>query len=112
MLTNRKVVRALVPMAEFVLDMLCTSRRNAARASSRAFSSCSSIRDENPVLNKYSRIVTQPKDQGASQAMLYATDGIRSDDDFNKAMVGVASVWRVISLICSPSRLIIFQVRG
>jgi dihydroxy-acid dehydratase len=86
-------------MAEFVLDMLCTSRRNAVRASSRAFSSCSSIRDENPVLNKYSRIVTQPKDQGASQAMLYATDGIRSDDDFNKAMVGVASVWRVISLI-------------
>lgn len=25
--------------------------------------------------------------------MLYATDGIQSDDDFNKAMVGVASVW-------------------
>lgn len=25
--------------------------------------------------------------------MLYATDGITSDDDFNKAMVGVASVW-------------------
>lgn len=25
--------------------------------------------------------------------MLYATDGIKSDDDFNKAMVGVASVW-------------------
>ncbi|KAK0441598.1 hypothetical protein EV421DRAFT_1904632 [Armillaria borealis] len=44
-------------------------------------------------MNKYSRIVTQPKDQGASQAMLYATDGISSDEDFNKAMVGVASVW-------------------
>jgi len=28
--------------------------------------------------------------------MLYATDGIHSDDDFNKAMVGVASVWRVV----------------
>lgn len=25
--------------------------------------------------------------------MLYATDGINSDEDFNKAMVGVASVW-------------------
>ena len=31
--------------------------------------------------------------------MLYATDGIRSDDDFNKAMVGVASVWRVVPFI-------------
>ncbi|KAF6755838.1 dihydroxy-acid dehydratase [Ephemerocybe angulata] len=29
----------------------------------------------------------------ADNAMLYATDGIASDDDFNKAMVGVASVW-------------------
>jgi len=25
--------------------------------------------------------------------MLYATDEINSDSDFNKAMVGVASVW-------------------
>ena len=30
------------------------------------------------------------------QAMLYATDGIVTDDDFNKAMVGVASVWCVL----------------
>ncbi|KAI0272919.1 dehydratase family-domain-containing protein [Russula aff. rugulosa BPL654] len=70
--------------------LVCTSRKYAVQASFRAFSSCSSIRDEKPVMNKYSRTVTQPKDQGASQAMLYATDGIHSDDDFNKAMVGVA----------------------
>ncbi|TFK64641.1 dihydroxy-acid and 6-phosphogluconate dehydratase [Pluteus cervinus] len=44
-------------------------------------------------MNRYSRAVTKPKDQGASQAMLYATDGIRSDEDFDKAMVGVASIW-------------------
>lgn len=44
-------------------------------------------------MNRYSRTVTQPKDQGASQAMLYATEGIKSDEDFQKAMVGVASVW-------------------
>ncbi|KAF8899716.1 dihydroxy-acid/6-phosphogluconate dehydratase [Mucidula mucida] len=44
-------------------------------------------------MNRYSRVVTKPKDQGASQAMLYATDGINNDDDFDKAMVGVASVW-------------------
>ena len=27
--------------------------------------------------------------------MLYATDGIKSPEDFDKAMVGVASVWYV-----------------
>ncbi|VDC04443.1 unnamed protein product [Peniophora sp. CBMAI 1063] len=59
----------------------------------RAFSSSAGRRDEKPIMNRYSRTVTQPKDQGASQAMLYATEGINSDEDFNKAMVGVASVW-------------------
>lgn len=42
-------------------------------------------------LNPYSKEVTQPKSQGASQAMLYAT-GFK-DEDFNKAQVGIASVW-------------------
>ena len=42
-------------------------------------------------LNKYSSVVTQPKSQGASQAMLYAT-GLR-DEDMAKAQVGIASVW-------------------
>jgi len=58
----------------------------------RTFCTTSKCRDK-PIMNRYSRIVTQPKDQGASQAMLYATDGIKSDADFSKAMVGVASVW-------------------
>ena len=44
-------------------------------------------------LNRHSRLITQPKDHGASQAMLYATDGIHTDADFNKPLVGVASVW-------------------
>ena len=30
--------------------------------------------------------------------MLYATDGVNTDDDFNKAMVGVASVWPVLHI--------------
>ena len=42
-------------------------------------------------LNKYSRRITQPKNQGASQAMLYGT-GMTSDD-MNKAQVGIGSVW-------------------
>lgn len=42
-------------------------------------------------LNKYSSRVTQPKSQGASQAMLYGT-GL-TPEDMNKAQVGIASVW-------------------
>jgi len=42
-------------------------------------------------LNKISRRITQPKAQGASQAMLYATGLTESDMD--KAQVGIASVW-------------------
>ncbi|KAL9106862.1 MAG: hypothetical protein Q9227_008195 [Pyrenula ochraceoflavens] len=47
--------------------------------------------DAPPGLNKVSRHVTQPKSQGASQAMLYAT-GL-SETDMDKAQVGISSVW-------------------
>ncbi|ORE08207.1 dihydroxy-acid dehydratase [Rhizopus microsporus var. microsporus] len=46
---------------------------------------------DNKKLNKYSSIITQPKSQGASQAMLYAT-GL-TEEDMNKAQVGISSVW-------------------
>ncbi len=42
-------------------------------------------------LNRYSSRVTQPRSQGASQAMLYGA-GL-SDEDMSKAEVGIASVW-------------------
>jgi dihydroxy-acid dehydratase len=42
-------------------------------------------------LNRTSARITQPKSQGASQAMLYGT-GL-TDADLNKAQVGIASVW-------------------
>jgi len=42
-------------------------------------------------LNRYSRQITQPKSQGASQAMLYGT-GL-TEADMSKAQVGIASVW-------------------
>jgi dihydroxy-acid dehydratase len=44
-----------------------------------------------PQLNKYSHRITQPKSQGASQAMLYAT-GLKPED-MQKAQVGICSVW-------------------
>jgi len=42
-------------------------------------------------LNKFSSRITQPKSQGASQAMLYGT-GL-TEADMQKAQVGIASVW-------------------
>ena len=42
-------------------------------------------------MNKYSRRITQPKSQGAAQAMLYGTG--MTDQDMDKAQVGIASVW-------------------
>eukprot|EP00878_Enallax_costatus_P022866 GHUV01024299.1.p2 GENE.GHUV01024299.1~~GHUV01024299.1.p2 ORF type:complete len:115 (+),score=23.16 GHUV01024299.1:155-499(+) len=42
-------------------------------------------------LNKYSSHITQPKSQGASQAMLYAT-GLK-EEDMSKPQVGIASMW-------------------
>jgi dihydroxy-acid dehydratase len=43
------------------------------------------------MLNKYSSQITQPKSQGASQAMLYGT-GL-SEADMNRPQVGIASMW-------------------
>ncbi len=42
-------------------------------------------------LNRYSRRITQPKSQGASQAMLLGT-GL-SQDDLDKPQIGIASMW-------------------
>ncbi|HZA28171.1 MAG TPA: dihydroxy-acid dehydratase [Gammaproteobacteria bacterium] len=42
-------------------------------------------------INRYSSRITQPKSQGASQAMLYGT-GL-TEEDLNKPEVGIASVW-------------------
>jgi dihydroxy-acid dehydratase len=42
-------------------------------------------------LNRYSARITQPKSQGASQAMLYGA-GL-TEADMDKAQVGIASVW-------------------
>ncbi len=42
-------------------------------------------------LNKYSSRITQPKSQGASQAMLYGTG--MTAEDMDKGQVGIGSVW-------------------
>ncbi|KAI9202125.1 dihydroxy-acid/6-phosphogluconate dehydratase [Polychytrium aggregatum] len=62
---------------------------SAQRIYHRSFST-SAARLSN-VSNKYSSRITQPKAQGASQAMLYAT-GL-TPDEMNLAQVGISSVW-------------------
>ena len=47
--------------------------------------------DKKHKLNRVSSTITEPKSQGASQAMLYAT-GL-TDEDLKKAQVGISSVW-------------------
>ena len=42
-------------------------------------------------LNRFSANVTQPKSQGASQAMLSGTG--MTEQDMTKAQIGIASVW-------------------
>ncbi len=42
-------------------------------------------------LNRYSARITQPRAQGASQAMLYGTG--MTESDMSKAQVGIASMW-------------------
>jgi dihydroxy-acid dehydratase len=42
-------------------------------------------------LNRYSASITQPKSQGASQAMLHAI-GLRTED-LDKPQIGIASIW-------------------
>ena len=42
-------------------------------------------------LNKFSSRITEPKSQGASQAMLYGT-GMK-EEDMSKAQVGISSIW-------------------
>ncbi|KAJ5952985.1 Aconitase/3-isopropylmalate dehydratase swivel [Penicillium vulpinum] len=49
------------------------------------------LQNVDKALNKVSRTITQPKSQGASQAMLYAV-GLK-EEDMNKAQVGISSVW-------------------
>ncbi|KAI5958695.1 ILV3 [Candida pseudojiufengensis] len=67
------------------------SLMNTSKQCIRNFT-CSATRCEGAKkLNKYSSIVTGDPSQGASQAMLYATGF--NDEDFNRAQVGVGSVW-------------------
>jgi dihydroxy-acid dehydratase len=76
------------------VSKLCIVNLSPLIISSRSLSSTSSFgaaQDDEPRLNKVSATITQPKSQGASQAMLYATG--MTQEGLNKAQVGISSVW-------------------
>ncbi|KAI8626317.1 dihydroxy-acid/6-phosphogluconate dehydratase [Xylariaceae sp. FL1651] len=79
------LLRARAPVA--------LGRRTLApsRHFARCLSTTSTRQSDEDGLNKVSRHITQPKSQGASQAMLYATGLER--EDMSKAQVGISSVW-------------------
>ncbi|KAF7551108.1 hypothetical protein G7Z17_g5252 [Cylindrodendrum hubeiense] len=77
-------------MRSRTLGALSTAKLSASRGHGRLLST-SAVRAADNQINKISATITQPKSQGASQAMLYAT-GL-SDSDMNKAQVGISSVW-------------------
>ncbi|KAK4181486.1 putative dihydroxy-acid dehydratase [Triangularia setosa] len=69
---------------------LATGRALPMRSQARLLST-TARRYADEKLNRVSATITQPKSQGASQAMLYAT-GL-SEADMNKPQVGISSVW-------------------
>ncbi|KAI6093202.1 dihydroxy-acid dehydratase [Hypoxylon rubiginosum] len=71
--------------------VLARSALAPSRQYARLLSTTPCRRSNDSDLNKVSRAITQPKAQGASQAMLYAT-GL-SEEDLSKAQVGISSVW-------------------
>ncbi|KAJ2509338.1 dihydroxy-acid dehydratase ilv3 [Coemansia sp. RSA 1836] len=78
--------------------MLRVLRSSATRVAGRGkqlrcfSSSAPSLEEgEKPRMNRYSSVITQPKSQGPSQAMLYGT-GLK-EADMEKAQVGISSVW-------------------
>ena len=66
----------------------CSAQTSYVKYAQRLYSTKDSDLND---INRYSKIITEPKSQGASQAMLYGTGF--TDEDFKKAQVGVSSVW-------------------
>ncbi|KAJ1674632.1 dihydroxy-acid dehydratase ilv3, partial [Spiromyces aspiralis] len=69
-----------------------------------------STKSSNRKLNEISAHITQPKSQGASQAMLYAT-GLK-EEDMNKAQVGISSVANGCTLAPQSRQLIPYTLNN
>ena len=81
-----------LPGAATAAPLRCSPRRGASRRTAASRGRVTAHAGQTPQagaaataagLNKYSARITQPKSQGASQAMLYAT-GLK-EEDMNKA---------------------------
>jgi hypothetical protein len=68
-----------------------TRRHGGYDAGDAPVSTATSLPDGEGKLNKFSRRLTELPENGAAQAMLYATGLV--EEDMKKAQVGIASVW-------------------
>lgn len=84
-------LRLFSTMTQEPHKQLIQTRQQVATATATSSSFVSLPEPESSILNKYSRVITQPKSQGASQAMLMAT-GLKQDD-LSRPQVGICSVW-------------------
>ena len=82
---------ALLAFAEGWSPRFASRAPMTRRAMTTMSSHVESSHADGPEMNRISKRITQPKSQGASQAMLYAT-GLQPED-MNKAQVGIGSVW-------------------
>jgi dihydroxy-acid dehydratase len=69
---------------------MSSSEANYLTHHRRLLSTSTALRADHK-LNRVSATITEPKSQGASQAMLYATG--MTEEDMSKAQVGISSVW-------------------
>jgi dihydroxy-acid dehydratase len=78
-----------IHVCEILIDHQADANINSRGIASSASHNASQSNDAR--LNKVSSTITQPKSQGASQAMLYATG--MTEEGLSKAQVGISSVW-------------------
>jgi len=87
------VVVVINNVTAFFTPTIIRSRSSRSSSSTTTNLRMASLADEGHeiVTNKFSRTLTAPKSQGASQAMLYAT-GLK-EEDMTKPQVGICSIW-------------------
>ncbi|XP_021759017.1 dihydroxy-acid dehydratase, chloroplastic-like [Chenopodium quinoa] len=82
------ISKRLAPNARSYRPLKCVSTLSSPAAEPQTVVTSESTGGK---LNKYSSRITEPKSQGASQAVLYGV-GL-SEDDMSKPQIGISSVW-------------------
>ncbi|XP_021754178.1 dihydroxy-acid dehydratase, chloroplastic-like [Chenopodium quinoa] len=90
-LSTPKVSKGVVIPHSYIPARCLSVRASSAPSTPTTQTSTNETSESSHKLNKYSSRITEPKSQGASQAVLYGI-GL-SDDDMHKPQIGISSVW-------------------